>query len=368
MDALPAVRRITIGFALLLSVLSWPALADQRFEELSHTIRQLVDEHQLPSVAVAVARDQRIIWEEGFGWANRELRIAATPHTPYSLASISKPFTATAVMKLVEAKRVELDREVNDYLGDVRIAGPDAAQATVRRVLSHTAGLPTFFLPFVGPPPTIEETIARYARLNSPPGRRYIYSNLGYGVLEHIIERVSGLSYDEFLRREVFLPLGLGSAFVPRAAPPHAAARYDAQDRPLPFYDLAHRGASSVYASAHDLARFGMFHLMQRLEGSVSILSRRSIEEMQRIQTPGSPTNGYGLGWEIHDVHPDVRHVGHTGGMPGVRTVLSLYPAERVVIVILTNKTTDAIGDLEEKIVTGVMPYYRWRLRQLSGW
>lgn len=337
-------------------------LIDRRFAEISNSIRQLIDERQLPSIVVAVAKDGRIVWEEGFGWADRDRRIAATPDTPYSLASISKPFTATAVMKLVEAKRVALDRQANDYLGDARIGGPDVAAATVRRVLSHTAGLPAYFRAFFGTDrPPIEDIIARYALLTSRPGRRHVYSNLGYGVLEHIIARVSGLSYEEFMRREIFVPLRLESASIPVTAPPLGAVRYAAHDHPLPFYDVGHRGASAVYASARDLVRFGMFHLKERLDGGALILTRRSIEEMQRIQTPESATEGYGLGWRLQDTDAAFRHVGHTGGMPGVTTVLSLYPAERVVIVVLANKRSDEVMRLAQRIAATVMPRYRWR-------
>ena len=369
----PAMRRFALASAFVLSV--WPVAGlanrgddpgrtDRRFAVIAEAIRQFMDEQRHPSVAVAVAKGGRIVWEGGFGWADRERRIPATPHTPYSLASISKPFTATAVMKLVEARRISLDARANDYLGTARIAGPHAERATVRRVLTHTAGLPPFFRPFFRTVATpIEDTIDRYALLRTPPGKRHVYSNLGYGILDHIIGRVSGLTYEEFMRREIFAPLRLESTSVPLAAPDHSAVRYDEHDRPLPFYDVGHRGASAVYASAHDLARFGMFHLKDRVDGSTPVLTHSSIDEMQRIQTPGSTTDGYGLGWRIYDSHRQLRQVGHTGGMPGVTTVLSLYPAERLVIVVLTNKRNDKVVRLANEIAARVLPHYAWRFQ-----
>ena len=359
---------VAMRFWIVLLVLLSPhsVLADKRFEQTSRAIQRLIDAGELPSVAVAVARDGHILWETAFGWANREQLIEATPRTPYSIASISKPFTATAVMTLIERGHLALDRQANDYLGDARITGRDAAKATVRRLLSHTAGLPPYFRPFyASTAPPIEELIARDALLRSPPGRRHIYSNLGYGVLEHIIARASGTSYEEYLRREIFAPLRLESASVPLAVVPHAAVRYDAGNQPLPFYDLGHRGASSVFASARDLVAFGMFHLKQQPAANPPVLTNRSIDEMQRIQTPGSPTDGYGLGWRIKDDQSDFRHVGHTGGMPGVTTVLSLFPAQRVVVVVLANKRSEAIAQLAEMIAAAVMPEYGWQQRLL---
>jgi CubicO group peptidase (beta-lactamase class C family) len=354
---------------LLFSLYSPPFVgADARFEPLSAVIRTLVDERQVPSVAVAVARDRRILWEEAFGWADREGRVPATPHTPYSLASISKPFTATAVMQLAESGRLRLDQPANDYLGDARIEGRGAHSVTIRRLLSHTGGLPPFYHPFAARDPLpMDEIIARYALLTGAPGRKYVYSNLGYGILDRIIERVSGVSYEAFLERAVFAPLRLESASVPHVAPPNVALRYDARGRPLPFYTLGHRGASSVYASAHDLVQFGMAHLDARRNGDAApILSRRSIRDMQRIHTPESPTHGYGLGWRIAESRSGFRQVEHTGGMPGASAVLCLYPSERVVIVVLTNTHTAVTVRLARQIAASVMPLHAGNLRSAN--
>lgn len=331
-------------------------------------MQALVSSGALPSVSVAVAEDGRIIWETAVGWADRERRLPATPYTPYSLASISKPFTATAVMKLVERGRVALDRPANEYLDGARITGKHAERATVRHVLTHTSGLPPYFRtrPAVEAW-SFEATIASRAIIRHPPGRRYVYSNLGYGILEHIIERVSEVSYSEFLRREVFEPLGLTRTSVPSDVPPGAAVRYAEHGAPIPFYDLDHRGASSVYSSAHDLVRFGIFHLNQRAAGGAGedrILRGSSVREMQRVQTWIDEGEGYGLGWRIDDDQRGFRHVGHTGGMPGVTTVLSLFPAQRVVIVVLANTRDDRIVPFARRLTAAVVPAYAWHLRR----
>ncbi len=301
------------------------APVQDRFEGVRALIRQALEEHGLPSVSVAVAKDGRIIWEEAFGWADRERMIEATPHTLYSLASISKPMTATAIMKLVEQGKVDLDRPVNDYLGTGRLTGlaGDAVGATVRRVLSHTAGLPLHYQFFYAnggySRPSMDETIARYALVMNPPGEVYQYSNLGYGILDHIIARVSGKSYEDFMRTEVFLPLGMTrtSVHIGPGLEPFAAVRYDSRQRPIPFYDFDHPGGSAVYSSAHDLIRFGMFHLKNRLPKQRRILADSTIDAMQRIATPGSTTSGYGLGWGITEDDYGYRRVSHTGGCRG---------------------------------------------------
>lgn len=150
-----------------------------------------------------------------------------------------------------------------------------------------------------------ENTIANHAILTRPPGRRYLYSNLGYGILDHIIERVAGVTYAEFMHRELFEPLQLWQTSVPTAPPSGAAVRYSTDNLPLPFYDVDHRGASSVYASAHDLVRFGMFHLDEGASDEhhrgARVLQAKSIREMQRVHTQIDTGAGYGLGWRIDD-------------------------------------------------------------------
>ncbi len=342
------------------------APAQDRFEGVRTLIRQALEEHGLPSVSVAVAKDGRIVWEEAFGWADRERMIEPTPHTLYSLASISKPMTATGIMKLVEQGKVDLDRPANDYLGTGRLTGlaDDAAGATVRRVLSHTAGLPLHYQFFYANGgyvrPSMDETIARYALVLNLPGQIYQYSNLGYGILDHIIARASGQSYEDFMRTEVFLPLGMTrtSVHVGPGLEPFAAVRYDRQQRPIPFYDFDHPGGSAVYSSAHDLIRFGMFHLKNRLPEQRRILADSTIDAMQRIATPGSTTSGYGLGWAITEDDHGYRRVSHTGGMPGVNTALYLYPAENVAIVAMTNTSHAAIYRIAEEIAAVMLPRY----------
>ena len=109
-------------YALLLLLPALLLRADP-FDAVRQSIRKQLVETQTPSIAVAVARDGKIIWEQGFGWADREKRIAADEHTMYSLASISKPITATGLMTLVAAGKVNLDRPVNDYLGAAKLRG-----------------------------------------------------------------------------------------------------------------------------------------------------------------------------------------------------------------------------------------------------
>jgi len=339
--------------------------ADDQFAPVRERIERALSTSNVPSMAVAVAKDGRIIWEQGFGIADRENRTPATEHTMYSLASISKPITATGLMLLVERKKIDLDKPIDEYLGEAKLRARvgNAADATVRRVANHTAGLPLHYQFFYENeshrPPAFDETIRRYGNLVTAPGERYQYSNLGYGMLDYLIERTSGKKYADFMREEVFLPLGLTHTSVDIAPglESHRAIRYTPEGKRIPFYTFDHPGASAVYSSAHDLVRFAMFHLKDHLDDQRPILSDESIDAMQ-VSTVDTPVKGdnYGVGWGSFDNRKGYHCIQHTGGMPGVSTTCRLIPSERIAIVVLANSRAPIAYGLADTITDLLLP------------
>jgi CubicO group peptidase (beta-lactamase class C family) len=320
------------------------------FQPVADSIKQELTEQALPSLAVAAARDGEIVWEDAFGWADRENRIRATIHTPYSLASISKPITTTALMTLVEQRKLDLDKPVNDYLGNAKlkaIAG-SADDATIRRIANHTSGLPLHYQFFYADEPyarpSMDETIRRYSNLVRMPGERIQYSNLGYGLLDYIIARLSGRSYASYLREAVFTPLGMfrSSVDLTPELEPYQAIRYGGDGVRYPFYDFDHPGGSAIYASAHDLVRFGMLHADCLMSDQKQILSTSTLEAMriptsQAAATPPRDESGFGIGWHSETDTDGVRLISHSGGMGGVTTTLLIVPQLRVVVAALAN-------------------------------
>jgi CubicO group peptidase (beta-lactamase class C family) len=339
---------------------------NNQFNNIKEMIRTRLVELAAPSLAVAVAKDGEIIWEEGFGWANREKRIPATPHTLYSLASISKPITATGLMIFKERGMLDLDSPVNNYLGDAKLKVwvGNSDDVTVRRIANHSSGLPLHYHFFyIDEPyfrPSMDETIRRYGNIVTVPGERYQYSNLGYGILDYIISRLSGKSYADFMRQEVFSPLGMTRASVNIGAglEKYAATRYGFDGLPIPFYDFDHPGGSAVYSSAHDLVRFGMFHLKEHFSDQRVILSDQTIDEMQKSTIETGIGSGYGVGWGINENNMGYHSISHSGGMGGVSTTLMLIPTERIVIVALANSSTPLPHDISKEILTVMLPKY----------
>lgn len=332
-----------------------------RFNHVRAAIEELVATEGVPSLTVAVVKDGQILWEEGFGWANRERRVPANEHTPYSLASLTKTVTSTAIMLLSEREQIDLDAPVERYLGRLRLQGlaADPVGVTARRIMAHSAGLPThyYFYHAGYPPPSAEETITRYGIVVYPPNRTFQYSNVGYRTLDIAIANISGTSYGDFLRREIFLPLGMtrSALDVHPAWAAEAATRYDRRQRPIAPYSTDHPGSGDVWSSAHDMLRFAMLHLSTPLADQRSIIGAASIRAMQQPSSaPGSPIR-WGLGWSLEEER-GYRVLRHGGQQPGVDNQLVLFPDERVAIVVLSNRNDPKVRGIWKEIARVVLP------------
>jgi len=332
---------------------STPAPSPERFAKVRAMILEGVQKSGVPSISIAAAADGRIVWEESFGFADKEKNAKATPDSLYALASISKAFTGTGLMVLAEKKLVDLDKPVNDYLGEAKLTTHvgSAGQATLRRMLYLEAGMPMhwniFYATEPARPPSQDESIRRYGIIVNEPGREYVYSNFAYGVLDRVISHVSGKAYPEFMKREVFEPLQMNSTSV-HIAPELAACavqNYDAAGRPLLPLAYDHDGASAVYASIHDLIRFGLFHLKNRVPGQKPILGPASLDLLHRpsslnaseMSTIGEPRMA--MGWGVVDL-AGLRFVIASGGAPGTQSRLALLPDKNMAVAILCNASS----------------------------
>ncbi len=321
-----------------------------------------IDPVSVPSVAYGIARGNETLLIGAAGFADKELGVLATSSTPYALASVTKPMTATAIAVLAERGLVDLDAPINEYLGDSKVIAMvgNADDATIRRAANHSAGLPMHHQYFYEDEPyrrpAFDETIRRYCRLFSPPGERYLYSNLGFGLLDYVIERVSGQSYGQFMAEEVFAPLGMAHASIGGTV--GRARSYGGDGVAYPPYGFDHPGASEAFGSVEDLLVFGRFHLGH----GAALLSPENRVEMQRSTMNVSGANGYGLGWAINEDRFGLRFISHSGGMSGVNTLLRLVPELDLVIVILVNGESNLPFEGADNALAALIPSFRERL------
>lgn len=328
-----------------------------------------------PSISVAVAENGKVVWEESFGYADKEKKIQATPDSIYALASVSKSFTGTGLMVLTERKLVDLDRPVNDYLGEAKLTvhAGDARQVTLRRMLRMEAGMPMHWNIFdasgAARPPSQDESIRRYGIVVNEQGREYVYSNFAYGVLDRVISRVSGKGYSQFMREEVFEPLGLSRTsvhFTPDLAP-YVVQNYDAAGKPLPRLAYDHDGASAVHASVHDLIRFGLFHLKNRVPGQKPILSPGSLDllhEPSPLIASGTSAieenPRMAMGWGIIGLAGQ-HFVIASGSAPGTVSRLTLIPEKNLAVALLCNASLSdelALWKIEWETFAALTPHF----------
>jgi CubicO group peptidase (beta-lactamase class C family) len=339
------------------------------------TIRQDI-EHEIAAghasgVAVALTHNGKIIWQEGFGWADKERGRRVTPDTPFSLASVTKPFTTTALMVLVAAKKVSLDARANDYLGEAKIrAGVgNPYDVTLRAAASHSSGLPGTFqlFPIDGPrkQPSMDEVIRAYGVLVTTPNERYHYSNVGMGIVAHIVSRKSELDFGEFLHDKVLEPLGLSHSFFDTdlSRREEMAQRYDGKGNAFPFYVTSTPGTGELYASAHDVARFAMFHLKDHLADQRAILSDKQIDELHRPMIRMLADRFYGIGWMIGHAFDGSIVLYHTGNQAGVFTVMMLLPSQDISCVVLTNHDGDhnLLERVRDATIRTLAPEWNWK-------
>ncbi|HEV7990954.1 MAG TPA: serine hydrolase domain-containing protein [Gemmatimonadaceae bacterium] len=331
------------------------------------TARRLILEgmvkDSVPAVAIAIARGDSILWEEGFGYANRETGVKATVHTPFYLASVTKTLTATAAMVLRERGLLDLDRSANQYLGPSPLTSPawDPGAVTPRRLANHTSGLGTFDLACstVCRLPSPTEVIRDYGVVVWPPGERFDYSNIGYVALGEVVAHAARSELGAVLTDDVFRPLGMSDASLgidPRRTS-ETAVQYSWTFGAIPRERTFASGASSVYASAHDLALFGMLHAKACRCTTRRVLSDASVDTMQQSVVAAGGSQ-YGLGWWVETDRYGYRSVLAQGGTDASSTWLRILPSERITVVVLTNKGVGFPSDVVDEMIAALLPRY----------
>ena len=318
---------------------------------------------RIPGLAVGIVHNGKLVYQEGFGYADVESKISVTPKTCFRIASISKTFTAVSIMQLVEQGKINLDDRVEKYLPwfKAQTKDSDSNNITLRQVLSHTAGVfrdgtPHWendkFPNLAGLKKSISNKSVVFENLT-----RFKYSNFGFALLGEVIKKASGLDYDEYVNKNIIKKLEME-----RTAPDYTKENEDwlakGYSRPIPNKE---RGAyphcaTNAYASAtgflsnvSDLAKYLAAMSLKRKEAN-ALVSKESKKEMLREYWPtGEENESYGLGFDIHKIEKR-KIVGHGGGFAGFITQISLDVENDIGVITLTN-TNDSTCDL---INTGI--------------
>jgi CubicO group peptidase (beta-lactamase class C family) len=294
----------------------------------------------VPGASLLVIKNGKVLLRRGYGMADLEHHIAATPATDYRLASVSKQFTAAAVLLLAEDGKLKLDDSIHHWLPTLP---PFADQVALRELLSHTGGLLDY--EDLIPPGTTRQLndddvlrmISATTHTYFPPGTAYRYSNTGYVLLGLAVEKASGLSLQDFLARRIFTPLHMDHTLLyvhDAKTVPNRAYGYSHIDNKWQLTDQdltsATRGDGGIYASVDDLTKWDAALYDNRLLSDAS----RKLAFSAHAKVVGEPYQAdYGFGWRITG-----DTLWHSGESIGFRNVIVRWPKQHLTVILLSNR------------------------------
>jgi CubicO group peptidase (beta-lactamase class C family) len=350
----PSRRSIAVALAALLSAPGCtpaPGAAKSHTSAVAARVDSLVAAFQrtkyVPGLSVAVVRGRDTLVMRGYGMADLEKRVPATAETVFPIASLTKQFTAAAVMKLAEERRLSLDDSIGKHLPGLP---REWHGLRVRQLLNHTSGIPAHpvLLSYDLAPDSVLARVAKEP-LEFAPGTRWSYSNTGYLVLGLLIEKVSGESYAGYLERTMLRPHGLVATHY-CGGRPHATgyARRDTAVVAMPPTRMAAVfAAGALCSTAGDLAAWSRALALGRVV---------SPESWTRMTTPegAARDGGYGFGLIVQPIEGR-RVIGHGGELEGFRSSSAYLPDDSLSVVVLTNLATESPTPLLLEIVRAAL-------------
>jgi CubicO group peptidase (beta-lactamase class C family) len=353
----PMLRRPRPAVVILaLVALAWiagsttaqtPRAADPRFDALATLAEAKMAEYRVPGVALGIV-DNGVVTIRGFGVASVEDPLPVTAHTVFPIASISKTFAATAMMRLVEQGKIDLRAPVRNYLPDFRVQDEAVSRTvTIWNLLTHTSG----WEGQVSGPDRGEDTLRNFVATTmvdlmqlAPPGAAWSYNNAGFSVAGRVIEAVTGTSINRAVRDLVFTPLGLthagttaGEFISQRFALGHNVRAEGPPALQRPFVPSTSVTAGGVGLCMTDLLTYAQFHLGDGTAGGQRVLTRATLDLMKTPQLrKQSMDDDIGIAWHLRTVGP-IRTAAHGGTLAGHILLLELVPERNFAIGILTN-------------------------------
>ncbi len=355
-----------------LSQSSAATVADRRSAAVAQAVQTALETHKIPGLAVAIVQDNELVYANGFGVRNLDTGAPMTATSVMSMASISKAFTATAIMQLVEAGKVDVDEPYVTYVPYFEMEDARYKMITVRHLLGHHSGMPELtpdlFFSEWDDPWFDDEAAERYARsfkqgvtLNQEPGGdQFLYSDFGYDILADLIHKVSGELFEDYVKHHIFEPLGMtSSTFLLNEVDSKqlvAAHVYDDAGNAVVWenfpYDRKHAPSSCLHSTVEDLSRWVLAHLNGGERNGKRILQTASQAQLwERLFDWGGEDliRGYGWGWWLGEFEGQPL-VASFGAQPGVQTIAALLPTEGLAVIVLGN-LYGSLGAFED-------PYY----------
>jgi CubicO group peptidase (beta-lactamase class C family) len=340
--------RKKLGIILLMTIiflqlpLSVQAAEALDTEDVDEFVTNYLDRNGLPGAAIVVVKDGKVVYEKGYGHDSEGNTL--TEKSLLRIGSVSKSFTAFAVLQLVDEGKIQLDDPVVKHLPEVTLDDPRWDEVTIRQLLSHTSGVPNPVI--VGPANTIKAGVDRLHnwKLQSNPGEEYAYSNPNYWILAFLVEKVSGIEFPDYLKQKVFSPLGMNDSLtvVNSGDPVQGLPKgyVTAYGTAIPWTELEamDAGAGGVVSTASDMGKWLAMHTNEgKNELGEQLLSKELLEESYSPQ-PGSEKNG--LGWALSSPNVKPARISHSGALSTYQTQQDIVPSSGYAVAVLLNSFT----------------------------
>lgn len=346
-------KQITLLLALLLtftiSAQKETKEIDQFASELDHKIPQLLNDFIVPGAAIAIIENGKIILQKGYGYSNIDKGIRVTNTTGFNIGSISKTVAAWGIMKLVQEGEIDLDAPAEKYLTRWHLPESefDSNKVTIRRLLSHTAGLSLHGYPGWSPKddlPTIEESLD--GKNNGPgrveiimePGTKWKYSGGGFSMLQLIIEEVTGQKFEDYMQAQILNPLGMTSSSytIDEKMLKSSSLEHNNFGEVIDFELFTAQAAAGLHTTINDFTKFALASLYADKNNKQQILSASYLEQMM---TPAPASNeSYGLGYQVESIDgTSMTLAGHGGANTGWHAFLRVNPVTNDGFVMITN-------------------------------
>jgi CubicO group peptidase (beta-lactamase class C family) len=346
-------RFVSVGliilFALASSIVTAQVRANQLEEKIDPVIQQVMESYDLPGLAVAIVKDNQVVYAKGFGLKSLKTKDPITTRSLFHMASVSKPFSATAIMQFVEQGKVELDDPVVKYLPYFKVKDDRYKEITISQMLSHISGMPDV-RDYEWDKPVYDDGAAeRYVRsltdkeLIAAPGETFAYSNMAFEVLGDLIAKISGMSFENYMKMNILNPLGMReSTFLKKKVSPDHATTPHVMGLKIEVSDVypyhrAHAPSSTLHSNVLEMSSWAMANMNKGILGEKQILKPESYDILWE---PAKLNNGEtvraGLSWFLR-TYRDIKTVFHSGGDVGYRTFFVMMPEKKAAAVVLSN-------------------------------
>jgi CubicO group peptidase (beta-lactamase class C family) len=345
-----------------------PTRGDYTFmhKEISNLIKKKMKKNDVTGLSIAVVDGQKIVWKDGFGWADKKNKIKATPETVYRVGSITKLFTVTSAMQLAEQGKVDIDQPLQKVLPQFEIKSrfKNADSITLRNIMTHHSGIPANYAR--GMWSEEPESFTRLVDLLKdeytayPPNTIFSYSNVAMTLLGHAVQEVSDQPYGELIEQKLLIPMGMSDSYIANALRNETKSSKGYSDNAeaiaMPLRDIPAGGLNSTVL---DLANFTKMVFAGGRSGGQQIVKAETLDEMMQFQDGDAPFDlgkQMGLGWflEKQDSTGSGLKASHGGDTFLFHSMLTTYPRYKLAVIVLSNSESAAgiVSEIADEALT----------------